>query len=334
MNIDAKLKHYYVTGVLIEPGKFVDRFGHSVEFSSYDQFVTDDVVPIFYEHGGPIVGFATRFYTSNCKLCFDGYVFDSHIVQVLMSTNPGVSVELIKSNGQWIITGMALTKHPAIERAGLYGVIAMSSIKGELEKFLSDNGIDNAANIAVLVEKFLAQFKYPSPELKNYEIKLSEAAKTIEELNGLIETKDAQLAELNAQLTELSTQLDEKIKVIEAKEAEISELAAKCQKMEEDQKRKEEEMKKKEMSQKIDALVAEIKEIAPDVELSALPEDVEHKIASLEALKATLTKLNLSKPNNEVENEPESKLEFSASDCSNEDIGNWDAAIKMYLSKK
>jgi len=140
--IDKKLKHYYVTGVLIEPGQFVDRFGRAVEFTSYDQFESDDVVPIYYEHGGAIVGFATRFYTSNGKLRFDGYVFDPHIMQALMSSNPGVSAELIKTNNGWVITGIALTKHPAIENAGVYGVIAMSSIKKELQQFLEDNGIE------------------------------------------------------------------------------------------------------------------------------------------------------------------------------------------------
>lgn len=292
-----KLKHYYVTGVLIEPGNYIDRFGNRVQFDVNDNFTVSDVVPIFFEHGGPIVGFATRFYTSNDKLCFDGFVFDPLVMEMLLTDNPGVSAELIKTSNGYIITGIALTKHPAIENARLQGVIAMSSLRTELQKFLEDNGIENAEKIAKLVEKFLAQFKYPSPELKKYEVKLSEAAKTIEDLNRQIE--------------ELKKEVDELRKQLEQKNKEYDDLQKKYN-----------EYRRREYERRVRELEDEIRRKIPNADFSDLPKDLELRIKFLERLLDLLNKVKLSKPE---------KLEFSVDETeSNDSLDTWDAAIDMY----
>ena len=315
-----KLKHYYVTGVLIEPGSYVDRHGNRVVFQPTDNFEVTDIVPIFYEHDGPIVGFATRFYTTNKKLCFDGYVFDPTVMEILLSENPGVSAELIRTKDGYIITGLALTKHPAIENACIQGVIAMSSLTTELTKFLKDNGIENAEKIAKLVEKFLAQFKYPSPELKQYEIKLSEAAKTIEDLSNQIETLTRQNEELLRQIEELKKEIDDLQRQLEQKSKDYDDLQKKYRNLENEYKRREYERRARELEN-------EIRKRFPNADFSDLPKDLEMRIKFLEKLLELLNKIKLSTDNKE-------KLEFSASENDSNadaDVSSWDSAINMYI---
>jgi len=329
--LSRKLKHYYVTGVLIEPGQYVDRHGHKVVFQPNDEFEVADVVPIYYEHDGPIVGFATRFYTSDNKLCFDGYVFDPIVMKILMSENPGVSAELVRTSKGYIITGLALTKHPAIENACLQGVIAMSSLRTELAKFLEDNGIENAEKIAVLVEKFLAQFKYPSPELKQYEVKLSEAAKTIEELNQQIEELQRQNEELKQKVEELQQKVEELQQKLEQRNREYNDLQRRYRNLENEYRRREYERRVRELEN-------EIRRRLPNADFSGLPKDLEMRIKFLEALLDLLNKIKLSKSEPESEDKTESqnqKLEFSANETAEttSNIDTWDYAIKTYINK-
>jgi len=331
-----KLKHYYVTGVLIEPGSYVDRHGNRVVFQPTDNFAVSDVVPIYYEHDGPIVGFATRFYTTNNKLCFDGYVFDPTVMQVLMSENPGVSAELIRTSDGYIITGLALTKHPAIENARIQGVIAMSSLKTELQKFLEDNGIENAENIAALVEKFLAQFKYPSPELKQYEVKLSEAAKTIEDLTNQLEELKATNEKLLQQINELKKEIDELQRQLEQKNKDYDDLNRRYKDLENRYRRREYERRVRELEN-------EIRRRLPNADFSDLPEDLELRIKMLEKLLDLLNKIKLSQSQVQCD-EKQEKLEFSASASAdtntdtntNEtvdvDLSTWESAINMYIN--
>jgi len=338
---NRKLKHYYVTGILIEPGCYIDRQGRQVCFSPTEKYEVADVVPIYYEHGGPIVGFATRFYTTNNKLCFDGYVFDPVIQEILQSGKPGVSAELIRVPGKFIITGIALTKQPAIKNAYLSGVIAMSSLRTELAKFLEDNGIENAEKIATLVEKFLAQFKYPSPELKQYEVKLSEAAKTIEDLTKQIEELKAQNEELLRQIEELKREIDELQRQLEQKTRAYNELQQKYRNLENEYRRREYERRARELEN-------EIRKRVPNFDFTRLPKNLEERIRTLEMLLDVLRKIiklsedeDNDKDDNKDKPKPETKkcqkLEFSAPDysgnVSSTSIDNWDAAIEIYLNK-
>ena len=77
--LSRKLEHYYVTGVLIEPGRYVDRHGHKVVFRPNDEFEVADVVPIYYEHDGPIVGFAHVF----IQLITNFVSMDMSLIQLL-----------------------------------------------------------------------------------------------------------------------------------------------------------------------------------------------------------------------------------------------------------
>ena len=324
-----KLKHYYVTGILIDTGRFVDRFGRPVEFTGNDQFIINDTVPIYFEHGGPIVGFATRFYTTNNKLCFDGYVFDSNLLQKLMSDRPGISAELIQLDDGFLVVGVALTSHPAIENAQLQGVIALSkSIATELEKFLKENGIDNAKEIAKLVDKFLAQFKYPAPDLKRYEVKMSEAAQTIEELQKQVEELQKQLEEKDMELKNLKLSQTEASLI-----AEITKICADVDlsDLPDDPEQRIVVLK---------SLLATLKKIS---NLKAKANDnVEDTEAEAEATgntentenagnTETMDNDNMDNTDNAADNE---KLEFSASPNTVEVEGNWDSAIEMYLNTK
>ena len=304
-----KLKHYYVTGILIDTGRFIDRFGRPVEFTSNDQFIINDTVPIYFEHGGPIVGFATRFYTINNKLCFDGYVFDSNLLQKLLSEKPGVSAELIQLNDGYLVVGLALTSRPAIENAQLQGVIALSkSIATELEKFLKENGIDNAKEIAKLVEKFLAQFKYPAPDLKRYEVKLSEAAQTIEELQKQVEELQKQLEEKDMELKRLELSQTEATLI-----AEITRICT--------------DIDLSDLPDDPEQRISVLKSL-----LATLKKISELKVGNMDTGTNTDNSGNTETTENTETTDGE-KLEFSASPDASEVEGNWDAAIAAYLKK-
>jgi len=291
--MNCKLKHYYVKGVFIEPGNYIDRHGHNVEFTPDDKFYINDIVPIYYNHDGPIVGFVTSIYKANNKLCFDGYVFDATILNKLMSNHPGVSVELISTDNGFLITGMALTMFPAINSAKLCEVIALSSIRTELTKYLTDNKIENAEQIAALVEKFLVQFKYPTPE------KLEEAAETITELSKQNETLEDENKALKTEVESVESTIKTLIAEFEKTKELHDNLIAEFEKTKEMQ----------------TALVNDIKKVKEEI------------LTEIEKLKMSKTPTEEKKKESKDE-----KLEFSVNE-SNTNTDAWDAAIEMYLKR-
>lgn len=289
-----KLKHYHIKGVFIEPGRYIDRHGNLIEFTPDDTYYINDVVPIYYTHDGPIVGFVTRIYKNSDKLCFDGYVFDPSLMNKLLSEHPGVSVELIKTDDGYLITGIALTPFPAIDNAQLCEVIALSSIRDKLTEFLKDNNVEDAEKVAALVEKFLVQFKYPCPEtVEAVNEKLEEAAETINELSKQNETLEK---ENQALKNEIET-------IVKEMTAELETL--------------------KEIRRKV---ITDIKDVRDDIiaELKKARQELLDEIKKFKDSLIELEKTNVDKNAKNLE-----KLEFSVNQT-NTNLDAWDAAIKLY----
>ena len=59
--MEIKLPKYFVEGVLLAPGQFVDRYGQVVNISPHDNIEVSPPVPINLEHDkSQIVGFVTK----------------------------------------------------------------------------------------------------------------------------------------------------------------------------------------------------------------------------------------------------------------------------------
>jgi len=232
---------------------------------------------------------------------------DSNLLQKLLSEKPGVSAELIQLNDGYLVVGLALTSRPAIENAQLQGVIALSkSIATELEKFLKENGIDNAKEIAKLV---LAQFKYPAPDLKRYEVKLSEAAQTIEELQKQVEELQKQLEEKDMELKRLELSQTEATLI-----AEITRICT--------------DIDLSDLPDDPEQRISVLKSL-----LATLKKISELKVGNMDTGTNTDNSGNTETTENTETTDGE-KLEFSASPDASEVEGNWDAAIAMYLNMK
>ena len=221
-----------------------------------------------------------------------------------------MSAELIQLDDGYLVVGLALTSRPAIENAQLQGVIALSkSIATELEKFLKENGIDNAKEIAKLVEKFLAQFKYPAPDLKRYEVKLSEAAQTIEELQKQVEELQKQLEEKDMELKRLELSQTEATLI-----AEITRICT--------------DIDLSDLPDDPEQRISVLKSL-----LATLKKISELKVGNMDTGTNTDNSGNTETTENTETTDGE-KLEFSASPDASEVEGNWDAAIAMYLNMK
>lgn len=315
--LDIKLPSFFITGAMLRNGKFVDMHNKEVEFDFSKQKINAlDAAPIYTEHGGKPVGYLTRIYTAPDDpnvVRYDGFVFDESLHEYL-STNPGVSAELyINNNSNEItITGMALTKYPAIESASIDGVIAMSlnTKQQEIADYIKENldEIEPALleKIAVIVSKYITERQYPDPS-----VEMSKAKEKIKELEIELSKRDKmnedvkiKLSQLEQALSEKEIMLSDKEKELEAKAIELAEKEAKL-------KEYEAKIQEIELSSKKTELLSKIKAIEPEFDEEVILSkplneqisflDTYYTIVSSKGKPAQKEDIQLSAPQNSVE---------------------------------